>query len=336
MERRRTSWLSSPIGAPSLRPGGPGFAGFRARFTDPKRWRIAGYFLLAPFVFLTLVLSAVLGLGLSLYLVTFPIWGWAVGVGPLGLVISVVAGVLLAGVGPRVAQVAGALGVSFVARMLGPDRIQVMQDRVDVLASNREEILSAVAAERRRIERNLHDGVQQRLVAVGIDLGLAAHKLDTDPEAVGELLQSARDRNRETIGELRTIGRGLHPAVLDDRGLDAALSAVVSSAPIPISLDVDAELELPIDVAETTYFVVSEAVANVLKHAAARTASINVHGDRDVVRVRIHDDGRGGADARRGTGLAGMAARVRGADGTITIDSPPGGPTVLSVELPNG
>ena len=335
LDRRRARWLGAEIAAPEIVRGGSWVA-WRSRFADPVRWRALAYFASALFVHWILFALSVVAWGGALYLVTFPIWGWAVGVGPLGMVVSVIAGVALAGVGPRAAVLLGRLGVAFTRALLGRDEVAVMQERVDQLSANRDEILSAVATERRRIERNLHDGVQQHLVAMGIDLGLAASKIDTDLEGAAELLRAATEKNRASIGELRTIGRGLHPAVLDDRGLDAALSAVVAGSPVPIELDIEPGLELPIDTAETAYFVVSEAIANMLKHAKARTGSVRIHDDGGVLHIRVHDDGRGGADPDKGTGLAGIAARVRGADGTLDVSSPKGGPTEIEVQIPHG
>ncbi|MEM7286606.1 MAG: sensor domain-containing protein [Actinomycetota bacterium] len=334
-DRRRAGWLGADIQAPEM-VAGRSWVAWRDRFGDPVRWRALAYFASAVFVFWILFALAVVGWAGSLYLVTFPIWGWAIGAGPLGMVVSVLAGVVLAGVGPRAALLFGRLGVSYTRSLLGRDEVAVMQERVDQLSANRDEILSAVATERRRIERNLHDGVQQHLVAMGIDLGLAANKIESDPAAAAELLRSATEKNRASIGELRTIGRGLHPAVLDDRGLDAALSAVVAGSPVPIELSVEAGLELPIETAETAYFVVSEAIANMLKHAKARTGSVRIHDEDQVLHIRVHDDGRGGADPDGGTGLAGIAARVRGADGTFAVTSPKGGPTVIDVRIPHG
>ncbi len=331
VERRRTRWVGDQVPEPSSSTP----RGWREGLSDRPRWRAVGYFLAAPLVYLLLFAAAVVGWAGPLYLIALPLWGWAVGIGALGLTISVIAGLALGGLGPRLAVVFGRLGVRFTAWLLGPDRLGAMQEQVDALSANRDEILSAVASERRRIERNLHDGVQQHLVALGIDLGLATSKVESDPEAALELLRSAGDKNRATIGELRSIGRGLHPAVLDDRGLDAALSSVVTSAPIPISLDIDRDLELPIDTAETAYFIVSEAVTNIVKHAKARTGSVRVAVADDVVKIDVHDDGRGGADASNGSGLAGIAARVRGVDGRMDLQSPKGGPTTLHVELPH-
>jgi len=203
-----------------------------------------------------------------------------------------------------------------------------------VLSSQRSEILDAVASERRRIERNLHDGVQQQLVAIGLDLGMAEQQIERDPARAKELIGNARSKVQGSIGELRQLGRGLHPAILEDRGIDAALSAVVSGSSIPISVQVDPGLELSTDVSETVYFVANEAIANVLKHANARVASVHVTKVAANVRATIHDDGVGGVDATRGTGIAGIRARVNAVDGTLSISSPPGGPTTLIAEIP--
>lgn len=217
---------------------------------------------------------------------------------------------------------------------LGPDRLAQAERRVTELSSHRQEILDAVAAERRRIERNLHDGVQQQLVAIGLDLGMAEQQLDRDPERARELVVNARQKVQGSIGELRQLGRGLHPAILEDRGIDAALSAVVSGAPIPITVHVDPDLDLDTDVSETVYFCANEALANVLKHSSARAASVHVHRVAANVRVIVHDDGVGGADPTHGTGLAGIRARANAVDGSLQVSSPGGGPTTITVELP--
>ncbi len=253
--------------------------------------------------------------------------------------LAVAAGVALAGAAPRVTLAVAHVARSFVAWFLGPDPTAELQGRVQELAGQRTLILEAVGAERRRIERDLHDGVQQQLVALGIDIGRARSRIDDDPAAARRLLDDALTKVRGAVGELRVIGRGLHPAVLDDRGLDAALSSVVGAASIPISVDVALDTELPDDVAATAYYVVNESVTNILKHAHARSGSVKVAEIRDAagsqaIRITVHDDGRGGADPSRGTGLAGIRARVEGADGTLRVDSPPGGPTTLVAVLP--
>jgi signal transduction histidine kinase len=256
--------------------------------------------------------------------------GWF-GAGLGGLVIAV----LLAGAAPRATVAVAGAAHAYVAWFLGPDENARLAGRVEELASQRQQILDAVDAERRRIERNLHDGVQQQLVALGIDVARARARIDDDPDGARALLDDARHKVRSAVGELRLIGRGLHPAVLDDRGLDAALSSVVADSPIPITVSVTVAERLPDDVATTAYYVVSEAVANILKHSGARVASVRVEEEPgQAVRVTIHDDGGGGADASRGSGLAGMRARVEGLDGTFRIASPAGGPTTIVAEIP--
>jgi signal transduction histidine kinase len=251
----------------------------------------------------------------------------------VGIVAWAVAAVAL-GAAPRLVVLVARLKVQIAAWFLGPDRLAAAEHRVTTLASQRQDILDAVASERRRIERNLHDGVQQQLVAIGLDLGMAEHHLDSDPGRARELIVSARHKVQGSIAEMRQIGRGLHPAILEDRGIDAALSAIVSNAPIPISVHVDPDLDLSTDVAETVYFVVNEALANVMKHANARVASVHVTRVGDDVRVTIHDDGIGGVDPSKGTGIAGIRARINAVDGTGTVNSPPGGPTTVVVQIP--
>jgi signal transduction histidine kinase len=220
------------------------------------------------------------------------------------------------------------------AWFLGTDRLAAAEQRVSTLTGQRTEILDAVAAERRRIERNLHDGVQQQLVAIGLDLGMAETHVNDNPMRAKELIVSAREKVQGSIGELRQLGRGLHPAILEDRGIDAALSAVVAGAPIPISVHVDPGLRLSRDIEEAVYFLANEAIANVLKHSGATVASVHVMRVGPNVRVIVHDNGVGGASNRGGTGLSGMRARVRAVDGTFTVTSPRNGPTTLDAEIP--
>ena len=163
--------------------------------------------------------------------------------------------------------------------------------------------------------------MQQQLVAIGLDLGMAAQQIERDPARAKELIGSAREKVQGSIGELRQLGRGLHPAILEDRGIDAALSAVVSGSPIPISVHVDPDLDLSTDVAETVYFVANEAIANVLKHAErAGRVGARHQGRPPTSAIIVHDDGVGGVDPSKGTGVAGIRARVNAVDGTFTID----------------
>ncbi|MCP3936039.1 MAG: sensor histidine kinase [Actinomycetia bacterium] len=333
VERRRVRWIGLvEIEPRPLQRAEGRMAHLRAMLGDPARWRQVA-FLLSGFV-----------LGMLFVLLAFVAWAvpanavWNIFSGA-GLATSatwlVFAPVML-GAAPRITVQLGRTYARVAHWFLGPDRVVAMQDRVNTLALQRQEILDAVASERRRIERNLHDGVQQRLVALGIDLGLAASKLPEDGHAAKVLVEEAREKTRTSIGELRVIGRGLHPAILEDRGLDAALSAVVSNAKVPITVSVPPDLLVPADLEETAYFVASEAISNIMKHSGARTASIQVHSDADRLIMSIHDDGHGGADVSKGSGLAGMAARVNGTDGRFDVSSPPGGPTTVTVELPYG
>lgn len=329
-ERSMAGWMGVDVPARELRPRGT--LGWRT-ITDPERWRMVGYLALNA-----ILAPALFGLGSFLYTFVFSaVFGGGTGFGPFDAVLGVlgiVVGVAALGGAPRVALMVGALKANVAAWFLGPDRLAKAEQRVTELSTQRQDILDAVALERRRIERNLHDGVQQQLVAIGLDLGMAEHQLDRDPDAARELISNARQKVQGSIGELRQLGRGLHPAILEDRGIDAALSAIVSNAPIPIAVQVDDDLDLDTDVAETVYFVANEAVANVLKHSRARVASVHVTRVAANVRVVVHDDGVGGADPARGTGLAGIRARVNAADGSLDVSSPHGGPTAIVVELP--
>ena len=254
-------------------------------------------------------------------------------IGALGLLALPLAA-FAAGAVPRVAIWFAGLKCQIAAWFLGTDRLAAAQQRVTTLSTQRQDVLDAVAVERRRIERNLHDGVQQQLVAIGLDLGMATNHIEDDPARARELVVSAREKVQGSIGELRQLARGLHPAILEDRGIDAALSAVVSGSPIPISVQVDGDLGLSADVAEMVYFIANEAIANVLKHAEARVASIHVSKVAANVRVTIHDDGVGGVDVSKGSGISGIRARVNAVDGTLVVTSPMGGPTTIVAEVP--
>jgi signal transduction histidine kinase len=220
--------------------------------------------------------------------------------------------------------------------LLGPSRGEELAVRVESLARSRAEIVAATDAERRRIERDLHDGTQRRLVSLAMQLGMARAGLTDAPEPVRQVIEQAHDEATEALAELRQLVRGLHPAVLDDRGLDAALSGIAASAPLPVRLRVDAPGRCAPGVEAVAYFVVSEALTNVAKHADASQAEVTVDRAGDRLRIVVADDGRGGATLDGGTGLRGLAQRAAAVDGTLTVDSPPGGPTTLTVELPCG
>ncbi|HEY3610977.1 MAG TPA: histidine kinase, partial [Pseudonocardiaceae bacterium] len=186
----------------------------------------------------------------------------------------------------------------------------------------------------RRIERDLHDGAQQRLVAVAITLGRAKNKLDNDPESARALIDEAHADAKQAVAELRDLARGIYPAVLGDRGLDAALSALAARSPVPVAVDVDVSPRPPAAVESAAYFIVAESLTNLAKHSAADSAQVSVRRSGNSVTVRVTDDGHGGAEVRLGGGLAGLADRAATIDGVMTVRSPPGGPTVVTAELP--
>lgn len=218
--------------------------------------------------------------------------------------------------------------------LLGPSREEQLARRVEDLAESRTGLVDAVDAERRRIERDLHDGAQQRLVSLAVNLGLAKATLTDLPEEARQVIGEAHREAKEAIEELSGLVRGLHPAVLEDRGLDAALSGIAARAPLPVRVKVDLPSRLSPTIEAVAYFVVSEALANVVKHAEASRAEVTVECFGTTLLVVISDDGVGGAEPTGGTGLAGLAKRVASVDGTLSVDSPAGGPTVITVELP--
>ncbi|NEA48345.1 sensor histidine kinase [Streptomyces sp. SID10815] len=226
------------------------------------------------------------------------------------------------------------LDVRVATVLLGPSREERLARRIDDLTESRAGLVDAVDAERRRIERDLHDGAQQRLVSLAVTLGLARATLDDLPEDARRVLDEAHREAKEAIEELSGLVRGLHPAVLEDRGLDAAISGVAARAPLPVRVRADLPSRPSPTIEAVAYFVVSEALTNVVKHAEASRAEVTVERFGPTLLVVVSDDGVGGADPAAGTGLAGLAKRVAAVDGTLTVDSPVGGPTVMTVELP--
>ena len=213
-------------------------------------------------------------------------------------------------------------------------RDDTLKQRVEDLTESRAGAVDAADAERRRIERDLHDGAQQRLVALALNLGIAKVALTDLPPEARQVIDEAHRDAKEAIEELSSLVRGLHPAVLDERGLDAALSGLAARAPVPVKLRVDMARRAAPAVEGVAYFVVSEALTNIAKYARATRAEVTVTRLGEILRVVVADDGVGGADPSGGTGLKGLAQRVGSVDGTFRMTSPAGGPTVMNVELP--
>jgi signal transduction histidine kinase len=226
-----------------------------------------------------------------------------------------------------------ALDVRMSRSLLGPSRAEELEERVEQLSATRAGVVDAADAERRRLERDLHDGTQQRLVSLAMNLGLARVQVTSEQDARLAIAE-AHEEAKAALTELRDLIRGLHPAVLEDRGLDAALSGIAARMPIPVTLSVDLPRRPAPVIEAVAYFVVSEGLSNIVKHASATAASVFVQRSGDRLHVIVTDDGAGGADPSRGTGLAGLARRAASVDGTFEVSSPIGGPTMLSVDLP--
>jgi signal transduction histidine kinase len=212
-----------------------------------------------------------------------------------------------------------------------------MRQQVTELSVQRDSAVSAEATALRRLERDIHDGPQQRLVRLAMDLGRARQQLDTNPDAARATIDEALGQTRETLDELRALSRGIAPPILTDRGLAAALHALAARGLIPVNLAVDPELgRLPAVTENTAYFVVAEALANVAKHSRATACAVAVGRVNGRLQVAIVDDGQGGAHVAKGHGLSGLTDRVRAAGGTLSMSSPVGGPTEIRAELPCG
>lgn len=302
-------------------------------FKDPATWKDLGYLLLLwPLGMLEFVVMVTLG-AVTLALLAAPVLGdlritdWVVVdtwverlvAVPVGLVMLVVTAYAARGL----AWLHGTLAVALLAG-----------NEEERLRASRARGIDAAEAERRRIERDLHDGAQHLLLSVVMDLGRAQTKLDTDPEQVRELLAQAHSGTKAAIAELRDLARGIYPAILTDRGLDAALSALAARAPVRVDARVEFADRPPAAVESIAYFIVAEALANMAKHSAATEASVRVSRASQVVAVEVWDNGIGGALVRPGGGLAGLADRAATIDGILVLHSPVGGPTLVRAELP--
>ena len=353
LERR---WLRLMLGIEIAEPYRPLPAGSlwrRARVlaADPATWKDLAYLvLLGPLGLVWFVITSLLW-SVAIVLLTAPLWFWVPPGGPrpgfdngesARLLIDTVPEAILAGVAGAALCVVAAWAVKAMAAvhgavaqaLLGPSE-QQLQARVEALEASRDRAVDAAEAERRRIERDLHDGAQQRLVALAMDLGMARAKLETDPAAASALVGEAHEEAKRALAELRDLARGIHPAVLADRGLDAAISALAARSPVPVGVEVDTG-RLPGPVESAAYFVVAEALTNAAKHARAAEIAVRISRHRDLLVVEVIDDGVGGADPAGGSGLRGLADRVAAVGGQLLVTSPPGGPTVVRAELPCG
>jgi signal transduction histidine kinase len=247
--------------------------------------------------------------------------------GPLAL------GVALVLFWPTVLRVVSAVDRALARRLLGPSPTELSREVVR-LSESRSQAVAAANAERRRIERDLHDGFQPQLVNLALNIGLAKSRLTNDPGSVGALLDRAHDDAKRATEDLRNLVRGIHPSVLDERGLDAAFSALAADCRVPLQIDVHLVRRPPREAEVIAYFLVAEAITNLNKHAHAHTATITIAEFDESLRVLVQDDGQGGARAEPGGGLAGLAARIAGVDGMFSLTSPDGGPTRIEARIP--
>jgi len=235
---------------------------------------------------------------------------------------------------PLVARLGAAVDVSLVRWLLGTSRSGQLSAEVQRLGEARTLAVESAETERRRIERDLHDGLQPKLVSLALEIGLAKARFERDPEAARSLIHRAHDEAKTAIEDLRNLVRGIHPSVLDERGLDAALSALIASCPVPVHVEVTLSRRPDQTREAVAYFVVAEAITNVTKHSGATGASVIINEGGGLLRVVVEDNGQGGARTDPGGGLAGLGARVTAIDGTFTVTSPPGGPTYIEAVIP--
>jgi signal transduction histidine kinase len=334
-------------------PGAPGRTGFRwgiiprwRTWRESATWAELGYALLRLPVSAAAAGISVMAWAVGLILLLLPTYAWAM---PSGgptfgetvlhtraeLTLSVVAGIVLVLAAPQLTRGLALADGALARLLLGPRRD--LAARVIELETSRERVVDSAETERRRIERDLHDGAQQRLVALAMELGRAKARFADDIDAARELVDQAHVQAKEALTELRNLVRGVHPPVLTDRGLDAALSGLAALCPVPVDVHVDVPVRPRASIEAVAYFTVAEALTNVAKHSRASHAKVVVegHGFPGTLTVMISDDGIGGADITS-PGLSGLADRISGVDGRLSVESPVGGPTIVAAEMPCG
>jgi signal transduction histidine kinase len=347
-ERARfAATLGAQIPAPpaSLSPGTGRLGRMWQLLMSRKAWRHAAYALLrlplslAETIIVTAFWSFALAmLGLPLFAWALIRLNWHLDVAPPRpglLAVAVIAGLILLPVAPRVTQGLAAADIAVARYLIGPGSQADMTVRIGELEQSRARAVGSAEAERRRIERDLHDGAQQRLVSLAMNLGRARARFADDPDGAKAIIDQAHEEAKEALTELRNLVRGVHPPVLSDRGLDAAISGLAALSPVPVTVRASLPDRPAASAEAIAYFVVAEALTNVAKHARATQADVVISRHGDVLRVVIRDDGIGGADPH-GEGLAGLADRLSGVDGQLSVRSPAGGPTLIEAELPCG
>ncbi|WP_344871872.1 sensor histidine kinase [Allokutzneria multivorans] len=351
--RSESTWFRRVFGvhiriSPRTVPTGTSLLGdARSLLTDSGFWQLAAYNVLRlPLALLTL-LAPLLVLALGGYLVREPLRMMFVeGALPelaflatppkiaINGPLCILLGLTLVLGSPLLWRVFSNVHIGLAQLLLRGSKMHELTERVGELEVSRAATVDSVEAERRRIERDLHDGAQQRLVSLAMTLGRARSKKDNDPDGASALLEQAHNEAKEAITELRDLVRGLHPPVLADRGLDAALSGLAARSPVPVTVRYDVSERPPRTIEAIAYFMAAEALTNIARHADASKVVVGVERSGVALRITVRDNGSGGAFVRPGHGLAGLADRASGVDGTLTVHSPVGGPTTLTMELP--
>ncbi len=350
LERRRASRIGVLITRPYHPPPEKAMAGgwqrFRWTVTDPATWRDLAWLLPGAIVGFALGTIAVL---VPLYglvgLTLTPLWIWLAtdwyGYGAIWSVDSFGEGLLclpqgaaILAAGLWVAPLLRRVDALFARLFLAPTTAAELRLRVTQLTVTRADTVDAQAAELRRIERDLHDGVQARLVSLRMVIGMADTLIDRNPAQAHKLLAEARESSGTALVELRHLVRGIHPPVLAERGLGGAVRALTLSLPVPIAVDIDLPGRPDTPVESAAYFAVAEALTNMIRHSRAHTGSVSLRHADGALTMVVTDDGEGGADPAAGTGLRGIERRLAAFDGTMALSSPPGGPTVITMELP--
>lgn len=310
-----------------------------ALLRNPQLWRDLAYLLLLfPIGMLGIFLVS-----FPVSLVLAPIWFTLFGTGTVqGWQINSFGEALVAFIFGAIVAVPFAFLINLLTigngrlgqRLLATSTEEVLIERVEELTESRSAVMRAMHLERRRIERDLHDGAQQRLVALAMDLGLAREKIESDPAAARALIESSHEESKRVLADLRDLVRGIHPAVLTDRGLDAAISAIAGRSPVPVEVDIELDSRQAEEVEGTAYFVVVEALTNIAKHSNASKARVHIRRRGSWLELEISDNGRGGANLGQGSGLRGLQDRILALDGRFSLSSPPGRGTSIRVEIP--
>ena len=345
LQRHRVAWLTGTAVTEGYRPvSGPLLTRVRMVLTDPATWRdlawLAGQFLagLVAITCLLLLASGILGLAAPLFRALLPpsaVFAPAFPVTDMARAFATVplgAALVMAGWWACRGVATGSARLS--AWLLAPSERALLRARMEHLAKTRAQTVDAHSSELRRIERDLHDGAQARLVALSMSLGMAEEEIGRDPDAARQLVAEARASASLALTELRDLVRGIHPPVLTERGLASAVEALALASAVPVDVDVRLSQRPPAPLESTLYFVIAESLANIARHSNASCASVKLWRNDSRLCLTVCDDGCGGADPARGSGLSGIQRRLAAFDGQLTITSPPGGQTQLSIELP--